>query len=348
MKEKFLKFFGVIRGFCLANRKIVLRGVAVLVVLVAIFVIGSCFKGTEYGTSAGNCYNQGLAVENGKNIFYISVDDNEVVGINKVKNNGKGVQKVADGNVRYLNVAGSYIYCLEYDEENSSKCNLVKTKTNGKSKEILARDIDEAQVMVADKFVYYFKDGNFYRAKLDGTEKTKISDKKISYYQIKDNWIYYIFKKDNAQYIAKMKTNGEKNERISKADDDKNYEALYVKGNKIYYITSKANDSYDYEYYLFKMNKKGEKIKQICKMDSNIMDINMQDDVIYYTETEDFNNYKIKSIKYNGTDRKVIKKLTTSTSINITDDWIIFIGTNEDTDIVVKMINKKGEKERNI
>ena len=74
----------------------------------------------------------------------------------------------------------------------------------------------------------------------------------------------------------------------------------------------------------------------------------MQDDVIYYTETEDFNNYKIKSIKYNGTDRKVIKKLTTSTSINITDDWIIFIGTNEDTDIVVKMINKKGEKERNI
>ena len=53
-----------------------------------------------------------------------------------------------------------------------------------------------------------------------------------------------------------MKLDGEKSERISKAEEDRKYEAVYVKGGKIYFIVAKQNENYDYTYYLYKMNKK--------------------------------------------------------------------------------------------
>ena len=169
----------------------------------------------------------------------------------------------------YLNVVDNYIYCLEYDEDKEQN-NLIKVKTNGKKKEVIATDIDEAAITTVDDWVYYFKNDNLYRVELDGEDREKISNKDIEYYQIEGNWIYYIYD----DYIAKMKLNGEDSQKIAKADDSEYFDSLYVKGNKVYYIMSKLDDNYDWKYYLYKMNKDGEKAEEVCMLDENIYDSN--------------------------------------------------------------------------
>lgn len=346
MKEKLMKSFEFVKQFISANKSLCMKVIAGIIIVIAIFVIASCLKGTEYGNSAGNSYNVGIAVQDGSWIYYVEVDGNEPVGICKVKTNGKKTEKVAEGYMYYLNIIDNNIYCLEYDEDDYQN-NLVKIQTNGKNKEILARDIDEAQVTAVDKWVYYYKNDNLYRVKLDGTDREKVSDKEIAYYQIDGDWIYYIYENDDSQYIARMKLDGDDSERIAKIDNSESYEeykTLYVKDGKIYYIIADINDDYEIEYYLYKMNKKGEKIEKICKLDDNIETVNMQEDAIYYIVAEDYDDYKIKSIKYNGTDKTTIEQTEMAGGINLAGDWIVYLGTNEDYDGVMKMVSLDGEK----
>ena len=241
------------------------------------------------------------------------------------------------------NVIYDYIYCIEYDEDDD-RCNLIKVKTNGKKKKVLATNVDEQAITVVDEWVYFCKNENLYRVELDGDDREKISNKEIEYYQIKGKWIYYIYD----DYIARMKLNGEDSQKIAKADDGEYFDSLYVKGNKVYYIMSKLNDNYDWKYYLCEMNKDGEKAEQICKLDENIDYVNMQEDKIYYTVTEDYSEYAIKSIKYNGTDKQVIKKVDSVKYINITEDWIIYLGKNDEYEDVIKMLSIDGEEEKKL
>lgn len=331
----------------ISNKSLYLKILAGLIIIIAIIVIGSCCKSTKYGNSSGNNNNFGIAVQDGKWIYYIEMDDDEPTGIFKVKENGKKTEKVIDGNIFGLNIIDNYIYCVEYNEDDA-QYNLIRVKKNGNNKETLAKNIDEAPIMVVDKWVYYNKNSNLYRVKLDGTDREKISDKKISYYHIDGKWIYYIYKIEGSQYIARMKLDGEKSERISKAEEDRKYEAVYVKGGKIYFIVAKQNENYDYTYYLYKMNKKGEKKEQICKLDANVQYINMQEKAIYYTVTEDYNEYTVKHIKYNGTDKQIITNTKEALNLNVTDKWVFFLGINSDNNSIMKMVSIKGDKEKEL
>lgn len=347
MKEKVIKYIGFINKFIKANKALSMKMLAGLIVIIAIIVIASCLDGEKYGNSTGNNNNLGIAAREGRWIYYIEVDGDEQVGICRVKTNGKKTEKVIDGCMSNLNVVDNYIYCLEYDED-EGQSNLIKVKTNGKNKKILARDVDEELITVVDEYVYYFKNNNLYRVETNGTDREKISSKSISYYQIEGDWIYYIYNNDSSEYIAKMELDGEENQRIAKADEDIHFESLYVKGGKIYYITSKYNDYYDSDYYLYKMSKKGKNPEKICKIDTNIQNINMQEDGIYYTVTESYDSYLIKSMKYNGTEKTTIKKEEMAEAINIAEDWILFFGVNDDYDTVMKMVSIDGKEEKNL
>lgn len=342
MKEKVMNILNTVKEVIVANKSICKKILAIIIILVALIIVASCFKGTKIGNTAGNSYNAGIAAKEGKWIYYVELDAEEPVGISRIKTNGKKVESVADGYMYYLNVIDNHIYCLEYNEE-KDKNNLIKMKTNGKKKETLATDIDEGAITAVDNWIYYLKNDNLYRVNLDGEKRAKVSNKDIDYYQVDGNWIYYIYD-DN---IAKMKLNGEDSQKIAKIKEEykENYEALYVKGNKVYYVISKLTDSYDWEYYLYEMNKKGEKVDKICKLDTNVQTINMQDDKIYYTLNEDYSDYVIKSIKYNGTDKQVIKKVESAEFINIVEDWIVYY---DDAEGVMRMISIDGEKEKDL
>ena len=344
MKNKLINVINFIKNFVQGNKSLVLKIIAVLIVLITIIVVKSCFTGKKYGNSFGNSNNLGLAAEYGKWIYYIDFDDNESAGIRKIKPNGKKSEKVIDGNISNLNVIDGYIYCIEEDDEGQN--NLIRMKLNGKKKETLAKAIDANTINVTSKWVFYYKDGKLYRVSKTGEERKKISDKNISFYIIDNNLIYYIYTKSNSAYIAKMKLDGEESEKIAKADSGVKYECLNIKDGKIYYIQAEANKNYDYEYSLYSMNKKGEKIKKICIIDENVMYINMQDDKIYYTVSEDYSEYELRSIKYNGTNRETIKKDEFIVYINIIDKWIVCLGENDEDDYILRMISKDGKKEK--
>ena len=347
MKEKIMKTFNNVKRVIITNKSLSLKILSALIVIIAIIVIASCFNKAKFGNSIGNNNNLGLAAQSGKWIYYVDIDDDKPVGICRAKNNGKKTEKVAEGPYYELNIIDGYIYCIEQDEDDS-QINLVKIKTNGKKKETLARDIDNRVITVTKKWVFYYKNNNLYKVKLDGTDRSKIADKKISYYCIDGNWIYYIYSKEDNQYIAKMKLDGEKNVRLAKADEANYYETLYVKGGKIYYVFTKTEENYNQTYYLGKMNKDGKKSEQVFKIDTNVQYINMNEDGIYYTTTENYDDYSIKFVKYNGTDKKTIKKTTEVSNINLIDDWIIYLSEDDDYNMTLKMIKSDGKKEKDI
>ena len=347
MKEKFMSKINSIKRFICDNKSFYFKILAGIIIFVTFIVIISCFKGTKYGNSVGNINNQGIAVQSGKWIYYVEMDNNEPIGIARTKTNGKKTEIVAEGKMYGLNIVDNYIYCVEYSEKDG-KYDLVKVKTNGKKKEILARDIEKENVTVVGKYVYYNKNDNLYRVETNGTDREKISNKKISYYQIEGEWIYYIYETENSQYIAKMELDGEDSKRIAKFDKDNFVESLYVKGGKIYYITFNYDDNYDIYYYLYKMNKNGNKQEKVCKLGTNIQHINMQQDKIYYTTTEGYDTYLIKSIKYNGTENKTIKEGDKVQNINIVENWVIVVSTKKDSESTMKMIKLDGSKEKEL
>ena len=124
----------------ISNKSLYLKILEGLIIIIAIIVIGSCCKSTKYGNSSGNNNNFGIAVQDGKWIYYIEMDDDEPTGIFKVKENGKKTEKVIDGNIFGLNIIDNYIYCVEYNEDDA-QYNLIRVKTNGNNKETLAKDL---------------------------------------------------------------------------------------------------------------------------------------------------------------------------------------------------------------
>lgn len=351
MKEKLLSALKNVKQFIRDNKYIAMKVVAGIIIVITLCVVASGLRKPEVFNYSGNSSNLGLAVQQEKWIYYVEIDADEPVGICRVKNNGKKTEKVVEGYMYYLNIVDNYIYCLEHDED-SKQNNLIKVRTNGKHKEILARDIDDAQVLANEKWVYYHKNDNLYRVKLNGTDREKVSSKKISYFHIDGNWIYYIYENNEGNdYIARMELDGDDAQRIAKADVEEHYQQLFVKGNKVYYITAKYNEEdFETEFYLYKMNKKGEKVNKICNLGTDIIDINMHEDRIYYIIQEDVDEHTLESIKYNGTGEKTIsiRKTKTMLNTNLTEDWVIYLGENEDSDIVIKMISKDTKKEKDL
>ena len=106
MKEKLIKSFDFVKEFIKSNKALTMKIIAVMIVIIAIVVIASCFGGDKFGNSIGNSSNLGLVAQEGSWIYYIQMDDDEPIGIYKVKNNGKNMKKVADGQYCGLNIIG--------------------------------------------------------------------------------------------------------------------------------------------------------------------------------------------------------------------------------------------------
>lgn len=338
--EKIMQIKDIIIKFINEHRKLFFRVLAGLIIIITLMVIASAFKKNKVGNTAGNLMeNHGISAEAGSWIYYIEFDDGNPVGIYKVKNNGSKTIKVKGGYFEYINVIDKYIYCLEKDEE-KNQYNLVKMKTNGDKKEIIAKNIDYAPITATEDRVYYFKDGSFYRIKTNGSDRQKLSDKDISYYEISGKMIYYIYENEGSSYIAKMKLNGEKNVRIGKMDDS-SYIALHVKGNKVYYVMYDSEQRYK----LYKMKTNGEKEERLYTFSNPIENINMQDDTVYYVLKD--GSDKISKINYKAGDKETIKKLDEVEAIGISGKWVFYVQEN-DKDVTIDRITQNGKKEQSL
>lgn len=342
MKKKLIDIINSKKQTINESKWSALKILAIVFAIILVGIIAICIKKARPGNSAGNSSNLGLAVQKGSWIYYIELENSEPVGICRTRTNGKNKENIAKGKMYELNVIGDYIYCIETNEENQN--DLVKIKIDKKKKSVIVQDIDNREVIAKSNWIYYYKNNELYRIKTNGKKEEKISSKEIMYFHLDGNWIYYIYTNMESQYIARMKLDGDHSEKIVKISNEYKLKTLNKKGNEIYYVVSKLNNEYEEENYLCKVHTNGKKQEEIFKIDNNITEINMQEEEIYYTTTEDFIKYNVKSIKYNGTDRKIIKDKEKAIGINLTNKWIIYISENN-SDSIIKMISKDGKKE---
>ena len=75
MKEKIMKTFNNVKRVIITNKSLSLKILSALIVIIAIIVIASCFNKAKFGNSIGNNSNLGLAVQSGKWIYYVDIDD---------------------------------------------------------------------------------------------------------------------------------------------------------------------------------------------------------------------------------------------------------------------------------
>ena len=137
-------------------------------------------------------------------------------GIYRMQLDGTRLERVSDDNALFVNVVDGWIY---YANLNSIQ-NLYRIRTSGRDRERLSDSI-VGSLNVVGEWAYYslatqvypsvaignelLPDGGLYKIRLDGTERTRISDVNTQRFVVDNNWIYYI---DSNWYFYRMRTDG--------------------------------------------------------------------------------------------------------------------------------------------
>jgi len=341
-KDSALKF--------LKEKKIVVIAAVGIILLLIIIGLGISNMGKKQGNTVGNLNNYGFVVEDGSWVYYLRFDGDEddPEGIYKVQKNGNKKERVTSDYGFYLNVDGGYLYYVDGED-----FDIVKMKTNGKDKKTLIKDVDQVPMTVYNGWIYYSKNGNFYRVKTNGEDSEKISNRDIESYQIVGNQIYYIYYNNSRDYtLAKMKLDGTKPEK-DKIETEAGV-SFYVKGNTIYYIYenySSRNYTYSYELYSIKTN--GKDKKNIFEFEEELYGygdyVNMTDDGIYYLAENEDGDDAIFFINYQGKGEKEIIVIDAySSPINIVDKWIYYTDYDDDYDTYTYRIKTDGKDKKEL
>lgn len=187
--------------------------------------------------------NDALNVSDGW-IYFLNSENK----IEKIRIKDKKRQPVADEEVSYFQVSGKYIYYSTKDDE------FKRMKKNGSAIEKIGNGIDLFQVVGND--VYYISKANQNLMKLDLKKNTdkSIIERKIKTFNIYEKTIYYAVNEENEQAIYKVKTNGNKTEKVT--DLSSANVIISVVGNWVYY-TDKVDGS-PYYYTIYKVKSNGE------------------------------------------------------------------------------------------
>ena len=219
-------------------------------------------------------------------------------------------------------------------------------KTNGKDKQVVIEDVDQEVVTVQNGYVYYFANSYFYKAKVSGENKKRISNKAIENYQVIGNTIYYSYKENGKYTIAKMRNDGEN----VKVIDSNCGRAFFVKGNDIYYIyESNDIENYKTNFKLCKMNINGKSKKEISDIEGNvdISTINFTKSEVYYLKLNENDEYIICKMNLNGKKETEITHINGyTTKININGSWVYYPDIDENGNVQMYKIktNGKGNK----
>lgn len=338
MKKILLILKEVIYSFCRRNKLNILLSIGILAFIMLVwFVVGIAIKQDQ--NIYGNLRNMGFSVSKGKNIYCLELDNQNIKGILKIKDNKK--EKISDNGGLFLNIDGNRIYYL--DETSKS---IISVKTNGEDKKTLIENIDLKQFTVRNGWIYYFENSNFYKIKTNGKNKTKLSEEDIINYQIEDNIIYYSYEKEEKIIIAKMKTNG-KNVKII---DEEAGTQFFLVGNEIYYIKENYNyENYEYNYELYKTNGKNKEYITKIEGQINTDTINADKSNLYYAKENKDKKLSIYKIKFNGkNETKIVDLQSYSTLINVHDSNLYYTDINEKGKIQLFKVKVNGEDKNHI
>lgn len=340
MKEKLVNLKNKISSFIKKYKKPTIIIVAIAIILILIGIIVLQLTKTKRGNSSGNLNNSGFSVQKGNWIYYLGFNAGKADGIYKIKTDGKGKQKISDDYGMYLNQAGNYLYYLEASMKEEGTFNIVKVKTNGENKEIMVEDVDTSKVTLVDNWIYYFKNYQLYRIKIDGKSKEKLLDKSIMSYEIIGDFIYYSYISDNKYVIAKTKIN---TDEITKIEMDAG-RVFFIDKDIIYYIYENQKEE-GIVYELYKMKTTGKDKEKILEINGNLLldGINFEKNNLYYTKIDENGNSAIYSINTKKKEEiKIIDINSYSSMININNKNIYYTDINENGDSNIFKIKANG------
>jgi len=253
-------------------------------------------------------------------------------GLYRVREDGSGKATVIDDDTQQLIFDDDWIYYVNLSDENK----LYKSRTDGSEKTKIS-DQEQCTLMdVSDGWVYFqlyinINDREFYRIRIDGTEKTMLLVRRGPFF-INDGWFYSISKDGN---IYKMKADGTNETKIGKIKDtaptsEEGVSDIYVDDHWIYYLFRK-DDSHE----INRIRTDGTGRTKICGTFVHSMVVS--GDWIYYIYRDDTNfpNYegdesytKLYKMRVDGTDKTYLGCIAGSI-INIENGWIYFEGGNK-------------------
>ena len=180
----------------------------------------------------------------------------------KVNSNGKQINKVLSYidnlNLPYISDGWIYYSCnppdwaIEQENLTDMERGLYKIKLDGTEKTKLSDDIPFSPIVKEGNWLLYSLDG-IYRLNIDGSEKVKLCNDHAAAVNIKDQWVYYTTFDDN---ISLYKVNWEGHNR-QKISFQERVQDVSIVGGWIYFHVDKGNT---WPLYRIKLTGTGEEI----------------------------------------------------------------------------------------
>lgn len=175
----------------------------------------------------------GFVVKQGEWIYYKDYSDN--YALYRMKTDLSSKQKILSAEFSQLNVVGDWIYYTNMFDLAS----IYRVKTDGtQGKKLVQGEVIELYIL--GNWMYFIErkqlpdatgvDDKLYKAKLDGSEKTRLGTEQIQFFVIYQDLIYYS-NSDNNNSLWKMKMDGTAKTKVLAYE---NVNTFFIGGDKIY------------------------------------------------------------------------------------------------------------------
>lgn len=290
------------------------------------------------GNTPGNINNIGLVEQKDGWIYYSNYSDNEY--LYKMRTDGTEKTKLNSETSAYINVVGDWVYFEEEvkdsrPDDGSDRENywlLYKIRIDGTDKTKLSNDRMGNLNIVGD-WIYYKNcsdEARLYKIHTDGTSKTEITEDQAGFINVVGDWIYYTNYSDE-WYLYKIKTDGSSKMQLN------NYKSREVDviGDWIYFVNM------DDSFYIYKIRINGE--DETILVDNETAYINIVGDWIYYNNYDD-NKYLYK-VRTDGSNR-IRLNCEASYCLNVLGDWIYYTTRNDDNIDYLNKIRTDGTEKQ--
>ena len=130
--------------------------------------------------------------------------------------------------------------------------------------------------------------GHLYKEKVDGSEKTQLTDDGGKYITVKDGWVYYVKWGDDGRNpsIKKVRQSGSEETKLVSAKDGYSIDYMFIYNNSIYYTMEKENEDGTYDSSLYRCNLNGKNKERV--INRAVFFPYIIGDYIYYQDDEEY------------------------------------------------------------
>lgn len=181
-------------------------------------------------------------------IFYSHKENSRQTSLCKIGVDGQNKKIIfskAGTAVTDIFVSDGWIY-FDVLYRGNRESEFYKIRTDGSECQILLTGIIGSHIEVGDWIFFLNKkdDYKLYRIKMDGTEKIKITDVRVSSINCDDKWIYFETLKDGSYFLNKVDFDGTNSQVIF--DEALSTYNLFVSEDRFYVGTVSNKDDFDY------------------------------------------------------------------------------------------------------